>query len=79
MNSQVNVRMPDELLSKAQEQAKNYGFGSVQEFIRETIREKVFDEPNLSKQELLLVKKLALAIEKTNDYGSEVDLMKTLS
>ncbi len=78
MNSQINVRMPNELLNKAQEQATAYGYSSVQEFIRETIREKVFGEVNLSKEELKLVKKLASALEKTNDYGTEEDLLNAL-
>jgi len=78
MNSQVNVRMSDELLDKAQDQASSLGFSSVQEFIRETVREKVFGEATLSSKELLLVKKLVVAMDKANDYGTEEDLFKKL-
>ena len=58
--------MSQELLSKAQEQATSFGYGSVQEFIRETIREKVFPDADLSKKELILIKKLHFLLEKTN-------------
>ncbi len=78
MNSQVNVRMSDELLDKAQDQASSLGFSSVQEFIRETVREKVFGEAMLSSKELFLVKKLVVAMDKANDYGTEEDLFKKL-
>lgn len=82
MNTQINVRMPQELLAKAQEKAEAFGYGSVQEFIRETVREKVFEaEPGyetLSKEELVLVKKLIVALEETHDYRTEEELMHVL-
>ncbi len=64
MNTQVNIRLPDDLLEKAQAYAEENGFGTLQEFIKETIREKVFDEPTISEKELDLVIKLAGAISK---------------
>ncbi|MDD3175679.1 MAG: ribbon-helix-helix domain-containing protein [Candidatus Nanoarchaeia archaeon] len=77
MNSQINVRLSEELLIKVQEQTKKFGFSSIQEFIRETIREKVFGE-SLSNEELKLVKRLTTLIQKTNAYGTETELFEKL-
>lgn len=52
--------------------------GTIQEFIKETLREKLFEEPKISKAELALVKKLAEASEKNNLYGTEEKLFKKL-
>lgn len=78
MNTQINVRLPVKILSTAQAYAKKHGFGTVQEFIKETVREKLFDEPNLSKEEIVLVRKLAEVSEKENLYGTEEELAKKL-
>ncbi len=78
MNTQINIRFSDDLLSKAQKQAKSSGFGTVQEFIRETVREKLFEEKSVSKKELQLINQLIKTIDKRNDYGTEEELFKTL-
>ena len=75
MNTQVNIRLPDELLEKAQVYAEEHGFGTLQEFIKETIREKVFEEPTISEKELNLVLKLADAVSKDkNLFGTREEL-----
>ncbi len=43
MNTQVNIRMPEKLLMAARDYADDYGYGTVQEFIKETVRQKLFD------------------------------------
>lgn len=78
MNTQVNIRMSNELLTKAQTEAKILGFGSVQEFIRETVRERVYDKKSISKNELTLVKNLAKLFEEQNQYGTEKELFDKL-
>ncbi len=45
MNTQINVRMPEILFEQSQVRAEEQGFGTVQDFIRESIREKLFEEP----------------------------------
>lgn len=45
MNEQINVRMPVMLLKRAKTYAKGHGFATVQELIKETMREKLFEEP----------------------------------
>ena len=70
--------MPEELLHKAQAQAKKTGFSSVQEFIRESVREKVFGETTLSQREVKLVTRLAERLDKNNSYGTEKELYDKL-
>lgn len=78
MNIQINLRMPQRLLSSVRSYSYEHGFGSVQDFITETIREKLFDEPEISKEELELVKKLVEASEKKKLYGTEKELFDKL-
>lgn len=76
MNSQVNVRMPEDLLSKSQKMSKKLGFGSVQEFIREIVRERVYEKETLTKREYALVKNI---LNNTNNRGTEEELFKVLN
>ena len=78
MNTQINIRMPETLLDSAKSYAAEHGFGTVQEFIKETVREKLFDEPDMTREELLLIRKLAEATENKNLYGTEEELFNKL-
>ena len=78
MNTQINLRLPEALLSNAKTQAQKLGYGNVQEFIEETLREKLFDEPKISKEELDLVKSLAEVSIKNKLLGTEDKLFKRL-
>ena len=78
MNTQINIRMPQKLLSSVKSYSNEHGFGSVQEFVKETIREKLFDEPEITKEELELVKKLATVSEKKKLYGTEKEMFEKL-
>ena len=78
MNTQINLRMPDELLEQSIEYAKKNGFGNVQELIKESLREKVFEQPMITKEELILVKKLAEVTKKNNLFGTEEELFRKL-
>lgn len=78
MNTQINVRFPEKILNSATVYAEEHGFGTVQEFIKETVREKLFDEPEISKEELIFVRKLVEVSEKKNLYGTEEELFKKL-
>ncbi len=60
----------------AKNYAKKHGFASIQEFIKETIREKLFEGPDITKAEYSLVQKLAQVAEKENLYGTEEELFK---
>ena len=78
MNTQINLRLPEKVLTSAASYAEKHGYATIQEFIKETLREKLFEEPKISKAELALVKKLAEVSEKKNLYGTEEELFKKL-
>ena len=78
MNAQINVRFPDTLLDSAKEYAKQHGYGNVQDLIRETVRETVFDEPRITAQELRLVKTLLHASKDNSLFGTEDELFEKL-
>ncbi len=78
MNTQINVRIPDELLENARDYAKKHGFGNVQELVKESLREKVFEEKIITKEELKLVQKLAEVSRKNNLFSSEEKLFTKL-
>ncbi len=78
MNTQINLRLPDEILDSANRQAKIQGFSSVQEFIKDILREKLFNEEIISKEELVLVKKLMQINEEKSLYGTEKELFEKL-
>ena len=78
MTTQINLRLPGKMLDSAKSYSEEHGFGSIQDFIKETLREKLFDEPEITKEELELVKKLAIVSEKKNLYGTEKELFSKL-
>jgi len=78
MNRQINLRLPEQMLATAQSYAEKHGFGTIQEFTKELLREKLFEKPMISKKELILVKKLAAITEKGNLYGTEEELFRKL-
>ncbi len=78
MNTQINLRVPQKMLVEAQNYSKHHGYSTVQEFIKDIMREKLFEEPELSQEEFALVKKLMTVTEKNNLYGSEEQLFNRL-
>ena len=78
MNTQINVRLPEKVLVSAKSYTEEHGFNSIQEFIKEAIREKLFEKPEISREELVLVRKLVEGSEKKNLYGTEKQLFKKL-
>ena len=78
MNTQINLRLPEKMLVSAQTYVEKHGCNTVQDFIKELMREKLFEEPKISKEELTLVKKLIEASEKKNLYGTEAELFSKL-
>lgn len=78
MNTQVNVRLSDNLLEKSEEYAKKHGFNNVQDLIKEALREKVIEKPLITKKELLLVRKLTEITKEKKLFGTEEELFKRL-
>ncbi len=78
MAMQINVRFPDRMLASVRAYAEKHGYGSVQDFIKETIREKLYDEPKMTPYELAAVRKLAQVSEEKGLYGTEKELFRKL-
>ena len=80
MNTQINLRLPEKLLISARAYSKKNGFGTLQEFIKETIREKLFEdeEDELTPKEMALIEKLIEVSDKHGLYCSEEELFEAL-
>jgi hypothetical protein len=65
-------------LEKQGSTLKKNGFNTVQELMKESLREKLFGEPMITKEELMLVKKLARATEEKGLWGTEEELFQKL-
>lgn len=78
MNTQINLRLSEKLLVASKDYSEKNGFSTIQDFIKETIREKLFGQPSVSKKELALVARLVQASEKHSLYGTEEQLFKKL-
>jgi predicted RNase H-like HicB family nuclease/Arc/MetJ-type ribon-helix-helix transcriptional regulator len=52
MNTQINVRLPKELIDGVKKYSKNKGYNSIQELIKELLREKI--EPSLNKTDYFI-------------------------
>ena len=66
------------MVTSASEYAKKHGFGNVQELIKESLREKLFEESIITNEELMLVKKLAQLTQEKHLWGTEEQLFKKL-
>lgn len=77
MNEQINLRLPESLLVTAKRYADKHGFATIQEFIKETLREKLFQDAVTAK-ELALVKALVRLSEEKNLYSTEEELFTKL-
>lgn len=78
MTTQINLRLSDNMIESAKFYAEKHGFSNVQDFIKETIRQKIYDDPDITGQELELITKLVNVSEKKNLYGTEEQLFKKL-
>ncbi|NCN86425.1 hypothetical protein GW932_01205 [archaeon] len=47
MTEQINLRLSDEIISRAKKFAEKNGFSNIQELIKETLREKLFEKENI--------------------------------
>jgi hypothetical protein len=77
MNQQINLRLPGKLLTATKSYARKMGYGTIQELIKEAIREKVFGDELTSKEQKLVLEALDKA-KKNNDYVSEEEIFAEL-
>ena len=78
MNQQINIRISDVMLKKAQIKARKQGYENLQEFIRELLREKLFETVEVAGKEMDFLKKLYKISEEKNLYGTEEELFSRL-
>ena len=78
MNEQINVRLPKAMLLRAKTYAKKHGFGTVQELMKESLRDKMKGYEELTEEEADLIKRFLKACYEKNLFGTEEDLMKVL-
>ena len=71
MNSQINVCLNQTLLSYAKNYAKKHGYSTIQNLIKTSLRDKVFEEKQLTNEEALLISKLIEVSESKNLFSSE--------
>lgn len=48
MGMQISLKLSDGMLTEAKKYARLHGYDQLQDFIRETLREKLFDKEHLS-------------------------------
>jgi predicted Zn-ribbon and HTH transcriptional regulator len=70
--------MNDKLFDTVKNYSEAFGYENVQDFIRETIREKVFDEDYLTPKEIELIERFNKVSEENNIYGSMKDIEKLI-
>jgi hypothetical protein len=78
MGTQINIRLSEKLLETASTYALRNGYTNVQEFIKETIRKRLFEEDTLTEEELSLVTSLAKVTKEKKLVGSERELVDKL-
>lgn len=78
MNRQINLRMPDKLFNSAKKYAKKHGYSTVQEFIKEIVREKLYG-PELTNEEIKLIERLYKACNEKNLWDSEEEMFDILN
>ena len=77
MNTQINIRLSKNILLASKKYAKKQGFSTIQEFIKETIREKLFGK-EITEEEYFLIKKLVQATKEKSELVSKEKLFKEL-
>jgi Arc/MetJ-type ribon-helix-helix transcriptional regulator len=79
MSEQINVRMPKMLMESASNYAKEFGYSNVQDLMKEALRQKLFDEGEITRKELELIREVKDLSLSKNSYLSEEELFKKLS
>jgi len=79
MNKQINIRLSEPMLNKAIATSKKQGFENLQEFIKQILREKLFETTEVTTKEIDFIKKLYKVSEEKNLYGTEKELFSKLN
>lgn len=61
MGTQISIKLSEKMFNTAKDYADIHGFDSIQDFIRETLREKLFEEESLDGKLTYLASEKSLA------------------
>lgn len=77
MNTQINVRLSDEMLEKAEEYQKEFGFSNIQEVIKNALRKELYEEYTL--EDIKLIEEFEKYCDNNDLYVSEDELFEVLN
>ncbi|PIN99930.1 hypothetical protein COT72_03780 [archaeon CG10_big_fil_rev_8_21_14_0_10_43_11] len=78
---QLNVKLPEKLLQNAQKYVKTFGFTNVQELIRDSLREKIFEsryDETFTQREINLIDSVIKTSLEQGHVISEEELVNVL-
>jgi len=61
MSTQISLKLSEKMFNSAKEYIETYGFDSLQDFIRETLREKLFEKEEVGGKLTYLASEKSLA------------------
>ncbi|MFH1257635.1 MAG: hypothetical protein ABIG96_01055 [Candidatus Micrarchaeota archaeon] len=83
METQINLKMPPKLYTKAEKYMGKYGYRNMQELVYESVREKVFGrqqyDEELTEGEIKLIDGIISEVLKKRKLVGETQLRKALS
>jgi len=79
---QINLKLPENLFNAANIYAKNFGFANIQELLKASVREKIYNnieyDESYTKKELDLVGKIVDKLMAKGEFVSEEELFRKL-
>ena len=78
MGTQINLRLSDAMIAKVREHASKNGFGNIQEFIQETVRQRLYGSSEITPEELALAQKILKATNEKSAWGTEKSIISAL-
>lgn len=79
---QLNLKIPENLYKSASIYAKNFGYQNIQELLKVSVREKIYNEieydKNYTKKEIDIIEKIVKKLIKKNKFISEEELFRKL-
>lgn len=77
MNTQINVRLSQEMIEKAEKYAEEFGFSNVQEVIKNALRKELYEEYSI--EDIKLIEEFEKYCDKNNLYVGEDELFEVLN
>jgi Arc/MetJ-type ribon-helix-helix transcriptional regulator len=81
MSNQINLKLSDRMFNSAKKFSEKKGFNSMQDFIREILREKLFErgyDNSFNEREIALIDEIIEKSLKRGNLVSEKEFLKAL-